>query len=244
MAWACLRTSPSAEPGPRAAAGPRRPRRRQAGAIAAVLIGGWIVRWWRLWLSVGCRWLGKGDAVRTVLGLGLRGSRTPADPGSSKSEPEMTTWASSRSRSTNSRRRASIWACKARRSSETACSLLVSSLKRDANSSRASECGSGKATTRLILLFSYAARITASSTGRRTPRPRAVARGLSAASTNHGSCPRTVEAEVTLLLRTDQRQSGSRSSVPLRRRKWRSQTRSRSRNHCTTMGVESSRTGG
>lgn len=152
MAWACLRTSPSAEPGPRAAAGPRRPRRRQAGAIAAVLIGGWIVRWWRLWLSVGCRWLGKGDAVRTVLGLGLRGSRTPADPGSSKSEPEMTTWASSRSRSTNSRRRASIWACKARRSSEAACSLLVSSLKRDANSSRASECGSGKATTRLILL--------------------------------------------------------------------------------------------
>jgi hypothetical protein len=85
------------------------------------------------------------------LGLGLRGSRTPADPGSSKSEPEMTEWPSSRSRSTNSRRRASIWACKARRPSETACSLLVSCLKREANSSRASECGSGKATTRLIL---------------------------------------------------------------------------------------------
>jgi hypothetical protein len=85
-------------------------------------------------------------------GLGLRGSRTPADPGSRKSEPEMTTLPSSRSRSTSSWRRASIWACKTRRSSETTSSLLVSSCKRDVNSSRASECGSGKAATRPILL--------------------------------------------------------------------------------------------
>jgi hypothetical protein len=76
-----------------------------------------------------------------------------ADPGGRRRMSHAPdTWPSSRSRPTNSRRRASIWACKARRSSETACSLLVSSLKRDADSFRASECGSGKPTTRLILL--------------------------------------------------------------------------------------------
>ena len=100
-------------------------------------------------------------------GRGLRGSRTRAAPGSRKSEPEMTTLPSSRSRSTSSRRRASIWACNTRRSSETTSSLLVSSCKRDVNSSRASECGSGTAATRP---FSCATRITASSTERTTPR--------------------------------------------------------------------------
>jgi hypothetical protein len=97
----------------------------------------------------------------------LRAWRTPADPGSRKSEPEMTTLPSSRSRSTSSRRRASIWVCNTRRSSETISSLLVSSCTRDVNSSRATECGSGKAGMRP---FSCATRITASSTERGTPR--------------------------------------------------------------------------
>ena len=107
----------------------------------------------------------QGDAVRTVLRAGLRGSRTRAEPGSRKPAPEMTALPSSRSRSTSSRRRASIWACKVRRSSETACSLVVSSFRRDvARLARASvDTGSWSRDS-----FSCVSCITTSSTGRMT----------------------------------------------------------------------------